>query len=273
MIRYFSMLFVLLTGCNVNINFQDQSSVIPQALTSTVQIFVRRPSMPPEASAAVSPGTASSKLLVRRAGSGIVIHAAPDDGKALVLTARHLLTPLRDQKIFIVSPTRNRQREARLVAVSDEFDLALLEVSGLHLTAVEVKEEARLGNAVWVVGFPWGLRRTVVTGVVSQIEWNESNPDEVPVEGPVMLIDAAVRYGVSGGGVFDSESGALVGIVRGYRSAEVPIPGSDGTPLRLPLAGETTVVPISNILKFMSSLALDDRIRKYEAKESIPVGD
>ena len=62
------------------------------------------------------------------------------------------------------------------------------------------------------------------------------------------LIDAAVSYGTSGAGVFDGRTGRLVGIVRGYRTAKLSLPGPEPAALDLPIADETTVVPTSAIL-------------------------
>jgi hypothetical protein len=80
-----------------------------------------------------------------------------------------------------------------------------------------------------------------------------------PVEGPVGLIDAAVSYGTSGGGVFDAESGNLVGIVRGYRTARLALPGTPAQSLEFPIAGETTVVPALQILCTLEQKSLTAR--------------
>ena len=244
------LLLLLPTGCSTPPWTQDRNGVIAQTLTSTVQIFVRQ----------AKPTQRSGKdgkiheFRVRRAGSGVVVDAPTSFGRAYILTAKHVVAPLVEQQILVVSPTRTEQKEARVVAVSDEYDVALLEVKGLDLTGVELKRRSALGDGLWVVSFPWGRRRTVVTGVVSQIEWEQKAPDEVPFEGAVMLIDAPVSYGTSGGGVFDAESGRLVGIVRGYRTAELTVPGSEAGTVRFPVAGETTVVPTAHIARFMSKI-------------------
>ena len=79
--------------------------------------------------------------------------------------------------------------------------LGLAIVAGGYLVSSSLdRTSARLGDNVWVVSFPWGRRGTVVNGFVSQITdaWS-SVP--LPLEGPAGLIDAAVSYGTSGGGV------------------------------------------------------------------------
>ena len=52
---------------------------------------------------------------------------------------------------------------------------------------------------------------------------DEEQHTEVPIEGPVKLVDAPVSYGTSGGGVYDATTGGLLGLVRGYRYS-YPVP-------------------------------------------------
>ncbi len=73
------------------------------------------------------------------------------------------------------------------------------------------------------------------------------------------MIDASVSYGMSGGGVFDSQSGQLVGLVRGYRTAHLSL-DSSSTPLKLPVAGETTVVSTRDIVCFLEAEGRHDLV-------------
>jgi hypothetical protein len=57
---------------------------------------------------------------------------------------------------------------------------------------------------------------------------------------------------MSGGGVFDRESGALLGIVRGHRSIQMKLPGEPEKAFTLPVGGETTVVSTLRILCFVT---------------------
>lgn len=201
--------------------------VIARSLASSVQLFAER-----EGGA-------------RRWASGVVLSVAPD-GAAIILTAAHLLAPAAPQSVFVSLPGREARVEAAILTIDVEADVAVLEARDLAVTPVELQPSAHLGDDVWVVSFPWGKRGTVVGGRVSQVQGLEIN--SFPVEGPVGLIDAAVSYGTSGGGVFDAESGRLVGIVRGYRTAKLTIPGTPSQAVEFPIAGETTVVPVGEIL-------------------------
>lgn len=239
-----------MTACTTLSGPDHRARVIAHTLTSTVQLFDLREGD------------------IQRAGSGIVLGPAAGSDDTLILTTRHFLEPLTEQTILVVDPLRRKQEKARIVAVSEGSDLAIVAVSDLKLTPVSFKGEARLGDPVWVVAFPWGRRRTVVSGVVSQVAWGKNDPDAVPIEGPVKLIDAAVSYGTSGGGVYDANDGTLLGIVRSYRSAELSLPGNDEPTLKIPVAGETTVVSTQDIYAFLKAQKLDHLTQRLPPEPS-----
>jgi len=205
----------------------DYGSIIPRSMAASVQLFSERD------------GGA------RRSASGVVL-AVDGDGSALILTAGHFLAPAVPQSVTVATPGSNDRRPAEILLLDDEADLALLRARDTGTTSVEMQSAARLGDAVWVISFPWGRRGTLASGVVSQVA--DDNEDAFPLDGPVGLIDAAVGYGTSGAGVFDAHTGRLVGIVRGYRTARLAIPGTSDQSLEFPIAGETTVVPTTTII-------------------------
>jgi serine protease Do len=190
----------------------------------------------------------------RRAGSGVVVASDEASSRTWIVTTRHLLEPSRPQKIYVL-PARGHQRLGGTVtAVSAEIDAAIVEVRGVALPAARVRDTARLGDEVRVVAFPFGRRLTVVSGIVSQIMTVDD--DEVAVEGPVRLVDASVSYGASGGGVFDASTGALLGIVEGYRTARVTVQSDPERSVDIPVPGETTVVAIDAIRRFLEASGL-----------------
>jgi S1-C subfamily serine protease len=227
------VLLLLLEACDGPDPIPSREDVIAGSLASSVQLFAER-----EGGA-------------RRAGSGVVLAVEPE-GRALILTAGHLLDPAAEQAVFVNMPGRDGKVEAQLLALNTDLDVAILQVTDLRAVPVRLKPHARLGDKVWVVSFPWGRRGTLVTGVVSQIA-DRNTQSLLPVEGPVGLIDAAVSYGTSGGGVFDGRTGRLIGIVRGYRTARLSLPGSDAGSLEFPIAGETTVIPTAELLCMLQS--------------------
>ncbi len=186
----------------------------------------------------------------RRTGSGVVLSRG-SDGMVVIATTAHLLTPIMEQTIRVAVPYSGAEVDAEIVAIDEKLDLAVLQAKLADLPAVILKQNAQLGDNVWVVGFPWGQSGTLVNGAVSQIALT-SDTAGVVIDGSVRMIDAPVNYGTSGGGVFDARSGRLVGIVRGYRTVKMSVPGSDGGALTLPVAGETTVIPTKDILCFLA---------------------
>ena len=224
------------------------SSVIESAVAASVQLFADRD------------GGA------RRAGSGVVV-AVDENGTALILTAAHLIEPMVKQTVSVSDPGGAGIIPARILHSDADSDVAILEADGLNRPPVAWHGDGRLGDDVWVVSYPWGRHRTLVSGVVSQVEeMRRDDPRWGPetattsIEGPVRLIDAAVSYGTSGGGVFDRHTGSLLGIVRGYRTAKLSFPGGGDESLNVPIAGETTVIPTSRILCVLQAAQLTDRL-------------
>ena len=215
------------------------SSIIESAVAASVQLFAERD------------GGA------RRAGSGVVV-AVERDGRSLILTAAHLIEPLTKQTISVADPGGAGTVPARILHSDPASDVAILEAEGLRRPTVDWGGDRRLGDDVWVVSYPWGRQRTLVSGVVSQVD--AAAPTGASIEGPVRLIDAAVSYGTSGGGVFDRHTGALLGIVRGYRTAKLSFPGGGDESLNVPIAGETTVIPTSRILCVLEAAQLAERL-------------
>jgi S1-C subfamily serine protease len=215
----------------------ERSDVIKRILPSTVQLRADR-------------GGGA-----RRAASGVVIASDAVARRSWIVTTRHFLEPARDQRLSLSLPGRPSTGPVTVVAVSEDADLALVVVDGIALRPVTLKDVVQLGEEVWVVGFPWGRRLTLVSGIVSQIAAEE--PGDVLLEGPVRMVDASVSYGASGGGVFETTSGALVGIVEGYRTARVTLQTTPERVLDIPVPGETTVVAAPVIRRFLSTANVD----------------
>jgi len=195
---------------------------------------------------------------IRRAASGVVVAVDRASRRAWIVTAKHFVDPPSRQQLFVRLPGRASVGGASVVFVSREYDLAILEAVDLDVVAVRLKTMVHLGDNIMVVAFPWGQRFTVVGGLVSQI--GAPMTGQILVEGPARMVSASVSYGSSGGGIFDGETGELVGIVEGYRTAKVAIPEMKEHVLEMPVAGETNVVPAETILKVIGEAGLGDFI-------------
>jgi S1-C subfamily serine protease len=134
-----------------------------------------------------------------------------------------------------------------------------LRVDGVRLSPVRLRATVRLGDPVWVIAFPWGRRSTVVSGVVSQLA---AEGGDSALEGAVSMVDASVSYGASGGGVFDAQTGELIGLVESHRTARVTMPEARDRSLEIPVPGETTVVSVVAIRTFLSKTTLPNLLQR-----------
>ena len=225
----------------------DRGELIRRILASTVQLRAEREGG------------------VRRAASGVVVAIDRSSRRTWIVTAKHLVEPPGRQEVYVRLPGHRSVVRAAVAFVSREHDLAIIETELLDVTPVRVRETARLTDEILIVAFPWGQRFTVIRGIVSQVTSPEGTvPPEgmVLMEGPARMVSASVSYGSSGGGVFDAETGQLVGIVEGYRTAKVAIPEMKERVLEMPVAGETTVIATPTILRFLVASGLGDFLPK-----------
>jgi len=227
---------MLATGCVGPLRAPTRSELLRGVLPSTVQLLAER-----------SGGG-------RRAASGVVLASDPARGCTWVLTAGHFVAPPVPEVIYIRT-TGARQRFRATVARADsQSDLALLLVPGLVLPPVRRREVAHLGDEVWVVAFPRGRQMTVASGTVSQVG---TGSETDATEGPVRLIDTSVSYGASGAGVFDAETGELIGVVEGYRTAQIAARDAPDRVMEIPVPGETLVIPAETIRRFLAGTELE----------------
>lgn len=205
-----------------------------------------------------------------RSGSGVVIAAREDatGARCYVLTSAHTLARSSNEEVYVLlGRSRNAGTKTRATVLAQreaaDLDLGLLRVSSDPCPAARIGTPPALGDAIWVVTFPWGRHLTLVSGVVSQVN------DEAPADrdaGPRLMIDASVSYGASGGGVFEAETGALVGLVDSYRTARVTFKvDTHPAHVDVPVPGETFVVPLSDIRRFLTETGYADLIGKGAA--------
>ena len=231
-----ALLALLLTGGCVTgaARSPSRSDVIRQILPATVQLRCERD------------GGA------RRAASGVVLARDVATRRTWIVTTRHFLEPLAPQTVFVAG--RTARVSAKLVSVSERSDLALLEVADVDSTPARLKDSVQLGDEVWVVAFPWGRRMTLSSGVVSQVVADGHGGD---YEGAARMVDVSVSYGASGGGVFDAQTGALVGLIESYRTARVSMQGSPERVIEVPVPGETTLISADAIRGFFAEAGLE----------------
>ncbi|MDR0501446.1 MAG: trypsin-like peptidase domain-containing protein [Coriobacteriales bacterium] len=154
-----------------------------------------------------SRNTNSDSMEQNGLGSGIIISA---DG--YILTNYHVVES--GQK-FVVGIGDGQQLEATIVGSDPSSDLAVLKVDAKGLTPIEVAKssDVRIGEWVMALGSPFGLEKSVSTGIISALYRSTTMQSStgVAVYANLIQTDAAINPGNSGGALVD-ERGKLIGV-------------------------------------------------------------
>jgi 2-alkenal reductase len=104
--------------------------------------------------------------------------------------------------------------EARFVGSAPDYDLAVVRLTGTRqaLRPIPLGESAslRVGQSVFAIGNPYGLSRTLTSGIISALDRRLPTANNREVAG-VIQTDAAINPGNSGGPLVDS-AGRLIGV-------------------------------------------------------------
>ena len=140
-------------------------------------------------------------------GSGFVVSK---DGN--VLTNHHVVAGA--SKITVKIGDSDTGYEAKLVGDDPSTDLALLKIEApdgeLHALELADSSEVRVGDPVVAIGNPFGLDRTVTSGIVSALQRQIRAPNGVAITN-VIQTDAPINPGNSGGPLLNAE-GKVIGI-------------------------------------------------------------
>ncbi|MFL5817655.1 MAG: S1C family serine protease [Conexibacter sp.] len=139
-------------------------------------------------------------------GTGFVI-----DAEGHILTNYHVVA---DATSVDVGFDDNRVAQARVLGTDATNDLALLQVEteGLKLAPLQLGDSktAQVGDPVLAIGNPFGLDRTLTTGVVSALQRQITAPNGFTIQ-HVIQTDAPINPGNSGGPLLDA-AGRVIGI-------------------------------------------------------------
>jgi 2-alkenal reductase len=140
-------------------------------------------------------------------GSGFVV-----DREGTVVTNNHVAEAAAE---LLVTLADEHTVPAEVVGTDPGSDLAVLkiDVPAEDLTVVELGESATLqvGQRAIAIGNPFGLERTVTTGVISSLGRTLSRDDSDFQIAEVIQTDAAINPGNSGGPLLDSQ-GRVIGV-------------------------------------------------------------
>jgi S1-C subfamily serine protease len=140
-------------------------------------------------------------------GSGIVL-----DGEGHILTNNHVIEGA--DKIEVKLGESDHEYTAEVVGTDPASDLALLKVEApaKELDPLPLGDSAKMevGDPVVAIGNPFGLDRTVTSGIVSALQRQIQAPNGFSIDN-VIQTDAAINPGNSGGPLINS-AGEVIGI-------------------------------------------------------------
>jgi len=172
--------------------------------------------------------------VARGAGSGFVW-----DNAGHIVTNYHVVEDARTVKVQLDA---GRVYSARVVGVAPDYDLAVVKlgetVPGLKPIPIGTSSDLRIGQSVYAIGNPFGLTRTLTSGIVSALDRHLPTSDIREIAGAIQT-DAAINPGNSGGPLLDS-AGRLVGVTTAIKS---PSGGSTGVGLAIPVDLVNRIVP------------------------------
>ena len=140
-------------------------------------------------------------------GSGFVI-----DQDGHILTNNHVVEGA--NQIRVTLGASDKTYDATVVGTDPATDVALLKVSApsdqLHPLPLGSSGKVHVGDPVVAIGNPFGLDRTVTSGIVSALQRQIQAPNGFSIS-HVIQTDAAINPGNSGGPLIDA-SGSVIGI-------------------------------------------------------------
>src|SRR3989337_271837 len=179
---------------------------------SVVQIFVTGYASPDDEDRV----TTGEPQLERSSGSGVIV-----DAEGFIVTNAHVVENATRIEVELpfdatggapgrsILKRRGRVVAARVLAIDQETDIAVVKVEARELPALPFgdSDALRSGQLVLAFGSPLGLDSSVTMGVVSAVA------RQLTPEDPMIYIqtDATINPGNSGGALVDTE-GRLVGI-------------------------------------------------------------
>jgi S1-C subfamily serine protease len=181
-------------------------------------------------------------------GSGFLI-----DRRGYLLTNYHLIEGADRRKGVTVQFADNLARPAAVAGQDPDNDLALLKVSMKGVPPVQPlalgdSTSARVGDPTLAIGNPFGLDRTLTSGLVSALQRQIQAPSGFAIDN-VIQTDAPINPGNSGGPLLDA-AGKVIGI-----NSQIAT-GANGTTS----IGIAFAVPIDTAREFLPRLERGDRV-------------
>jgi S1-C subfamily serine protease len=171
-------------------------------------------------------------------GSGFLI-----DTEGHIVTNNHVVEGA--TRVEVKLGSSDKTYTAEVVGADPATDVALLKVDAaadqLHPLALGDSSGVQVGDPVVAIGNPFGLDRTVTSGIVSALQRQIQAPNGFSIS-HVIQTDAAINPGNSGGPLLDT-SGSVIGI-----NSQIQTGGGNGN------VGIGFAVPINTAREVVSQI-------------------
>lgn len=173
-------------------------------------------------------------------GSGAII-----DKEGYVVTNYHVVGNA--DRVTVALSQNEDVYEADIIGVDPENDLAVIKIKNPPKNLIPIplgsSKNLLVGQKVFAIGNPFGLDRTLTSGIISAVGRPIKTKDGNVIEGAIQT-DASINPGNSGGPLIDSK-GSMIGINTMIIS---PTGGSIGLGFAIPV--DTAKDIISDLIKF-----------------------
>jgi S1-C subfamily serine protease len=167
-------------------------------------------------------------------GSGSMI-----DTKGQILTNHHVVANAQKLEVTLGDGSK---WPAKLIGSDPDNDLAVIKIDApkekLRVISMGDSKSLKIGQKVLAIGNPFGLQRTLTTGIISSLGRTIRSDAGTLIE-DVIQTDAAINPGNSGGPLLNSD-GEIIGINSAIMS---PSGGSVGIGFAVPVNTAKRVVP------------------------------
>ncbi len=167
-------------------------------------------------------------------GSGSII-----DNKGHILTNHHVVANAQKLEVTLADGSK---WPAKLIGSDPDNDLAVIKIDvpkeKLKVIPMGDSKGLRIGQKVLAIGNPFGLQRTLTTGIISSLGRTIRSDVGTEIE-EIIQTDAAINPGNSGGPLLNSE-GEIIGI---NTAIFTPSGGSVGIGFAIPVNTAKRVIP------------------------------
>jgi S1-C subfamily serine protease len=170
-------------------------------------------------------------------GSGFVV-----DQAGTILTNAHVV----NGATKVTVQFQNKESvDAKVLGKDESTDLALLKVdpAGFKLTPLTLgsSKGVQVGDPAIAIGNPFGLERTLTTGVISAVQRTIQAPNNFQID-DVLQTDAPINPGNSGGPLIDA-TGKVIGINSQIATGGNGSQGSVGIGFAVPIDTAKQIIP------------------------------